>query len=133
MWSFVLFAVTFPLSGVVRATGAVWVPLAIMAVTMVGLRLPFAYYLQPFLGRDAIWWSMPVSTIISAILTGLYYRYGNWRELRMLSSFGPTSHDTASGQASDGGMAMPAMDPPEADDIATEAVESGQVKVTEPN
>jgi putative MATE family efflux protein len=134
MWSFILFAVTFPLSGVVRATGAVWVPLAIMAITMVGLRIPFAYYLQPLLGHDAVWWSMPLSTIASAILTALYYRYGNWRELRMLSSFGPPGgRDTAQGQASDGAMAAPAMDPPEADEIAAEAVESGAVKVTEPN
>jgi hypothetical protein len=47
----------------------------------------------------------------------------------MLSSFGPG--DTADGQAGDTGFSTPAMDPPEADEIAHEAVESGQVKVTE--
>lgn len=129
MWSFILFAITFPLSGVVRATGAVWVPLSIMAVTMIGLRVPLAYFLQPFWGQDAIWWSMPISTVCSAILTGLYYRYGNWRKMRMLSSFGPG--DTADGQAGSTGFSTPAMDPPEADAIAAQAVESGQVKVTE--
>ncbi len=131
LWSFILFAVTFPLSGVIRATGVVWVPLIILAVTMVGIRLPIAHFLQPAWGQDAVWWSMPISTILSAILTGLYYKYGNWREMRMMSSFGPP-RDTAQGQAPDGAAATPAMDPPEADEIAAEVTDHGRTAVETP-
>ncbi|HEY1447346.1 MAG TPA: MATE family efflux transporter [Caulobacteraceae bacterium] len=84
LWGFVLFSVTFSLSGVVRSTGAVWWPLAIMIISMVGVRIPFASLLSPAYGADAIWWSFPLGTITSAVLTGLYYRYGGWRRARML-------------------------------------------------
>ena len=84
LWGFVLFSVTFSLSGVVRSTGAVWWPLAIMVVSMVGVRIPFASLLSTRYGADAIWWSFPLGTITSAVLTSLYYRYGGWRRSRML-------------------------------------------------
>jgi Na+-driven multidrug efflux pump len=88
LWGFVLFSVTFSLSGVVRATGAVWWPLAIMIVSMVAVRIPFASLLSPLMGADAIWWSFPFGTITSAALTALYYRFGGWRRARMLEAVG---------------------------------------------
>jgi Na+-driven multidrug efflux pump len=60
-----------------------------MIVSMVGVRIPFASLLSPVYGADAIWWSFPLGTITSAVLTSLYYRYGGWRRARMLE--GPTS------------------------------------------
>ena len=45
---------TFVLFGVVRSTGAVMPPLVILAVTLWGVRVPFATLLQPTLGVDAI-------------------------------------------------------------------------------
>ncbi|HZZ36861.1 MAG TPA: MATE family efflux transporter, partial [Caulobacteraceae bacterium] len=42
LWGFVIFSVTFSLSGVVRSTGAVWYPLIILIVAMIGVRVPFA-------------------------------------------------------------------------------------------
>lgn len=84
LWGFILFSVTFSLSGVVRSTGAVWWPLAIMIVSMVGVRIPFASLLSSRYGADAIWWSFPLGTITSAVLTSLYYRYGGWRRAHML-------------------------------------------------
>jgi Na+-driven multidrug efflux pump len=55
-----------------------------MIVSMVGVRIPFASLLSTRYGADAIWWSFPLGTITSAVLTGLYYRYGGWRRSRML-------------------------------------------------
>ena len=105
LWGFVLFSVTFSLSGVVRSTGAVWWPLAIMIVSMIGVRIPFASLLSARFGEDAIWWSFPVGTITSAVLTTLYYRYGGWRRSRMLE-------DEPHGQAPDAGVTAPSMTPP---------------------
>jgi len=84
LWGLVLFSVTFALSGVVRSTGAVWVPMTILVISMVGVRLPFAALLIPRFGADAIWWSFPLGTITSATLTTLYYLQGGWRRARML-------------------------------------------------
>ncbi len=82
--SFLFFGVTFVLSGVVRATGAVVPPLIILALALWGVRVPFASLLQPTMGADAIWWSFPASALVSMLLSVLYYRYGGWRRARML-------------------------------------------------
>jgi putative MATE family efflux protein len=84
LWGFVLFSITFALSGVVRSTGAVWWPMAILVVSMVLVRIPFAAFFIPIYGADAIWWSFPLGTITSAALTTAYYLHGGWRRARML-------------------------------------------------
>jgi putative MATE family efflux protein len=104
LWGFVLFSVTFSLSGVVRSTGAVWWPLIILTVSMLAIRIPFAMLLMPRYGADAIWWSFPLGTIASAIMTSLYYKFGGWRRTRML-------RDEAHAQTSDTGLSAPAMTP----------------------
>jgi Na+-driven multidrug efflux pump len=104
LWGFVLFSVTFSLSGVVRSTGAVWWPLIILTVSMLAIRIPFATLLMPRYGADAIWWSFPLGTIASAIMTSLYYKYGGWRRTRML-------RDEAHAQTTDTGLTAPAMTP----------------------
>jgi putative MATE family efflux protein len=115
LWGFVLFSITFSLSGVVRSTGAVWAPLTILIVSMVGIRIPFATLMTPALGQDAIWWSFPLGTITSSVLTALYYKFGGWRRARMLD-------EEPIGQAPDAGLATPAMATPEADEDAADAL-----------
>jgi putative MATE family efflux protein len=83
-WSFVLFGIAFVLSSVVRATGAVIPPLIILFTAMWLVRLPFAWLMTPRLGADAIWWSFPLGSSTSMILTLAYYRFGRWKEARML-------------------------------------------------
>jgi len=48
------------------------------------VRFPFAHGLASRLGADAIWWSFPVGSIVSLILSAAYYRFGGWRKARML-------------------------------------------------
>src|SRR3546814_336649 len=84
VWSFLFFGVSFVISGVVRATGAVIAPLVMLGIAMWGIRIPFADLLQPALGIDAIWWSFPVSALCSMLMSLAYYRWGNWRQARML-------------------------------------------------
>jgi putative MATE family efflux protein len=81
--SFIFFGISVALFGVVRATGAVMAPLIVLAISLLVVRFPLA---ELFLGRyriDAIWWSFPVSSVLSAILALAYYRYGGWRQARM--------------------------------------------------
>lgn len=82
--SFVFFGVTFVLSGVVRSTGAVIPPLIILGLALWGVRVPVAHLLQPWLGVDAIWWSFPISSICAMVMSMAYYRWGHWRQARML-------------------------------------------------
>ena len=71
-------AITFGLFAIVKANGVMLPSAIIFAITMWGLRVPFANMLQPVLGADAIWWSYPVGTFASAMLAYAYYRYGGW-------------------------------------------------------
>jgi putative MATE family efflux protein len=83
-WSFILFGVGFVLSSVVRSTGAVFAPLIIMFVAMWLVRLPFAAVMSRVWGADAIWWSFPLGSGMAAFLLYSYYRFGNWKQAKML-------------------------------------------------
>lgn len=84
-WSFVFFGVTLVLFGVVRATGAVMPPLIILTVSMLLIRYPLARLLESRWQADAIWWSFPISSAIAMVLALLYYKFGGWREARMIA------------------------------------------------
>jgi putative MATE family efflux protein len=83
LWSFILFGTSFVLFGVVRATGAVMAPLIMLIISLWFVRLPFAYSMLDRWHADAIWWSFPFASIVSAALATLYYRYGGWRNVRL--------------------------------------------------
>jgi putative MATE family efflux protein len=83
-WSFLFFCVSMTLFGVVRSTGAVLPPLLILSFTMLVIRYPLARVLMDA-RPDALWWSFPVSSAIAAVLAVGYYRWGGWRNARMLS------------------------------------------------
>jgi putative MATE family efflux protein len=82
--SFVFFGASVALFGVVRATGAVMAPLVILTISLLLVRFPLA---EAYLDRyqvDAVWWSFPISSALSALLAVLYYRYGGWRGAHMM-------------------------------------------------
>jgi putative MATE family efflux protein len=82
-WSFLLFGVSMVLSSVMRANGAVGIPLIILIIAMYPARLGFAYGFLPTLGANALWWAFPAGSVASVILTALYFQYGGWRKLKM--------------------------------------------------
>lgn len=85
LWSFLLFGATIVLISTVRATGAVMGPLLVVFGSLWAARIPFAYVLAPRWGEDAIWWSFPVGSIVGVVLGALYYRYGDWRNVKLMS------------------------------------------------
>ena len=101
-WSFILFGVTIVLFATVRATGAVTPPLVILIVSVLIVRTGFAFGLQDWLGPDAIWWSFPVGSVVSLALAAGYYRFGNWRSMRMIEDERP-----AAGEPPDTGLGVP--------------------------
>jgi putative MATE family efflux protein len=83
LWSFILFGTSFVLFGVVRATGAVVAPLIILVTSLWLVRVPFAFAMLDRWHADAIWWSFPFASVVSAVLASLYYRFGGWRNVRL--------------------------------------------------
>jgi MATE family, multidrug efflux pump len=84
IWSFVLQGVSTALFGVVRATGAVLVPLVIL-ITVLGIRFPLTEALLDRWQAEAIWWSFPCAAALTAVLAITYYKYGGWRAVQLQS------------------------------------------------
>ena len=82
-WNFLLFGVMMVLIATVRANGAVWAPLIILAIGLVPVRFGYIYATYGWLGADAIWTSFPVTSFINLALAVVYYRKGGWRKARM--------------------------------------------------
>ncbi len=82
--SFIFFGISVALFGVVRATGAVIAPLIVLTISMLVVRFPLAEVFLDKYHVDAVWWSFPVSSVLSSILALLYYKYGSWRSAHML-------------------------------------------------
>jgi Na+-driven multidrug efflux pump len=97
-WSFVLFGVSFVLSSVMRATGAVVAPLVSLFVALWLVRIPFAHLLEPRLHEDAIWWSFPVGSAASVLLSWLYYASGRWRRAQLIAERRPAAAAAAAAQ-----------------------------------
>jgi putative MATE family efflux protein len=83
-WNFLLFGVMMVLFATVRANGAVWAPLIILAVGLVPVRFGYIFATYGWLGADAIWTSFPVTSLINVGLAAAYYLKGGWRKARML-------------------------------------------------
>ncbi len=79
-WNFVIFGVTMVLTSIMRAGGVVWVPLAILFISLYPIRLGFYYLTYDALGADAIWWSYPVSAFAALLLAWWAYARPGWRE-----------------------------------------------------
>ncbi len=78
-WSFMVFGVTMVYSATMRAGGAVWVPLIILAIALYPVRLGFYFATYPALGSDAIWWSFPAGSAAALALSWWFYHYSSWR------------------------------------------------------
>ena len=100
LWGFIPFGMAFVLNGIIRATGAVWPPLLGLLISMWFVRIPFAHFLEPVLGQDAVWWSFPLGSIMSLVLAAGYYRWGGWRKAKLMEGI-PV------GSAPDTGMSTP--------------------------
>jgi putative MATE family efflux protein len=82
-WNFLMFGVMMVLFGTVRANGAVWIPLIVLAVGMVPVRFGYIFATYPWLHADAIWSSFPVTSFINLVLAIGFYVHGGWKKARM--------------------------------------------------
>jgi putative MATE family efflux protein len=79
-WSFLFSGMTLVLFGTARANGAVLGPLLCMAAAILGGRLAFAIFAQPWLGFDALWWAFPFGSVLNCLLAWAYYVNGSWKK-----------------------------------------------------
>jgi Na+-driven multidrug efflux pump len=78
-WSYIVMGAMMVQGGTLRAYGVVIWPMIIQAVTLYPVRLGFYFWFYPTLGADALWWSFPASSLISAAAIWFIYRYGSWQ------------------------------------------------------
>jgi putative MATE family efflux protein len=88
-WNFLLFGVMMVLFATVRANGAVWAPLIILAVGLVGARFAWILATYHWLHADALWTSFPVTSFVNLLLALGYYLKGGWRRARMTAGDRP--------------------------------------------
>jgi len=84
-WNFIIFGVTMVYTATMRAAGAVWVPLLVVAVALFPVRLGFYQLTYRSLGADAIWLSFPVSSVAALALGWWFYHRWNWRRALVAS------------------------------------------------
>lgn len=79
-WSMIPFGVTFVLASIIRASGSVWAPLAMLFVALWGVRLPSAALLLNAWGADAIWASFGFGAVSAMLMLVGYYRWAGWQQ-----------------------------------------------------
>ncbi|HET9627246.1 MAG TPA: MATE family efflux transporter [Kofleriaceae bacterium] len=88
-WSYLPLVIGLVLFSLIRATGTVMAPLAIVFVAYILVRLGFVYAAEPRLAADAIWWGFPAGAFALTVASAGYYRWGRWRSARMLDTRAP--------------------------------------------
>jgi Na+-driven multidrug efflux pump len=83
-WGFM--GAQFALTGVLRASGNMIVNMMLTVVSQWVLQFPLAYVLSKHtsLGAEGLYWALPISNVITALLTVGVYMRGDWRKKRLL-------------------------------------------------
>ena len=80
-WTFVPMGISMVMTSIVRANGAVAVPLAILIFSVIVVRMSVGFSLYPHFGSEAIWWSFMASGLASALMAVAYYWHGGWKRI----------------------------------------------------
>ena len=71
-------------NGALRGAGDTLFPMITSLVCLWLIRIPLAYYLRSWLGRNGIWWAIGISITIGLIVTFVYYKMGFWKRRRRI-------------------------------------------------
>jgi len=92
-WNFLLFGVMMVLFATMRANGAVWVPLIVLAIGLVPVRFGYIFATYSWLHADAIWTSFPATSLINLGLATAFYLQGGWKQARMTVAERPSDDE----------------------------------------
>ena len=86
-WSFGFIGLQFALTGVLRAAGEMIPAMVIGLVSQWGLQIPLAFVLSQHtsLGVAGVWWSTPITNVVSAAAAGLWFARGSWKTRRLIA------------------------------------------------
>ncbi len=73
LWSSVLFGMATAFSGMMRASGTVWAPLAISIFAIAAIEVPSAILLSRIIGLEGVWIAYPISFCAMCLLQMSYY------------------------------------------------------------
>lgn len=79
LWSTVVFGMQAVVSGVMRASGTVWVPMGISIFCIALIEVPVAWFMSHRIGINGIWIAYPVTFVAMLGLQTAYYRLV-WRK-----------------------------------------------------
>lgn len=71
-------------NGALRGAGDTLFPMITSLVCLWLIRIPLAYYLSSWLGRNGIWWAIGISITIGLIVIFVYYKIGFWKRRRRI-------------------------------------------------
>ena len=71
-------------NGALRGAGDTLFPMITSLVCLWLIRIPLAYYLSSWLGRNGIWWAIGISITIGLIVTFVYYKMGFCKRRRRI-------------------------------------------------
>ncbi|MEB0208546.1 MATE family efflux transporter [Pseudomonas sp. CCC3.1] len=74
LWSVLVFGFQAAISGVMRASGVVLVPMGITVFCVLCIELPVAYALNAHFGLEGVWMAFPVTYIAMLLMQTAYYR-----------------------------------------------------------
>ena len=74
LWSILLFGFQAAISGVMRASGVVLVPMGITVFCVLCIELPVAYALNAHFGLEGVWMAFPVTYIAMLVMQTVYYQ-----------------------------------------------------------
>ena len=73
LWSYAIFGNATVISGIVRSSGDVIVPLAISLFSIWGVEVPVAWTLSHHIGLTGVWYGYPAAFIVNLTLQFAYY------------------------------------------------------------
>jgi Na+-driven multidrug efflux pump len=74
------------LTGSLRGAGDTVAPMVLAMISLWVMRFPLAYVLssRTALHVKGIWYAFPVTTVLSALMAAYWYKWGGWRDKRIL-------------------------------------------------
>lgn len=70
-------------NGVLRGAADIYVYL-LSSLTNLGARISLTFYLGDVVGKDVIWWAIPVGWILSYIVSIIRYKSGKWKNKALI-------------------------------------------------
>ncbi|MBV9420063.1 MAG: MATE family efflux transporter [Alphaproteobacteria bacterium] len=85
-WSFGFIGLQFALMGVLRASGNMFAAMVISLVSQWMLTFPLAFVLshRAHQGAHGIWWAFPISNVLTAIVSAIWFSRGDWKKRRII-------------------------------------------------